>query len=89
MEHGRDGLLFQRTSRERFSRKEESSQSGKKSEARLTTAFFVSAAGEKVIEPIVIWRSGKQRCFKNVLVTCITIQVKNDGWQANYGFCVD
>ena len=33
---------------------------------RLTIAFFVNAAGEKVTEPLVIWRSAKPRCFKNV-----------------------
>ena len=34
---------------------------------RLTTiAFFVNAAGEKVIEPLVIWRSAKPRCIKNL-----------------------
>ena len=37
-------MLFQSTSRERFSRKEESNQISKR---RLTIAFFVSAAGEK------------------------------------------
>ena len=40
---------------------------GKTSKTRLAIAFFVSAAGEKVIEPIVIWRSVKPRCFKNLI----------------------
>ena len=39
---------------------------GKKSKTRLTIAFFVNAAGEKAIEPLVVWRSKKPRCFKNI-----------------------
>ena len=48
---------------------EENSQAigGKKSKPRLIIAFFVSAAGEKVIEPIVTWRSAKPRCLKNLI----------------------
>lgn len=38
---------------------------GKKSKLRLTVAFFVNALGEKE-KPIVIWKSAKPRCFKNV-----------------------
>ena len=45
----------------------EKARGGKKSKTRLTIAFFVSAAGEKVIKPIVIWRSAKPRCFKNLI----------------------
>ena len=40
---------------------------GKKSKIRLTMAFFGSAAREKVSEPVVIWRSAKLRCFKNLI----------------------
>ena len=39
---------------------------GKKSKTRLTIAFFVNAAGGKAIEPLVVWRSKKPRCFKNI-----------------------
>ena len=39
---------------------------GKKSKQRLTVAFFVSAAGEKVDQPIVIWKSKLPRCFKKL-----------------------
>ena len=60
---------------------------GKKSKTRLTIVFSISAAGEKVIESIVIWRSAKPRYFKNLInpkrsYTCITIQVRNHRWQA-------
>ena len=39
---------------------------GKKSKQRLTVAFFVNAAGEKVDQPIVIWKSKLPRCFKKL-----------------------
>ena len=39
---------------------------GKKSKTRLTIAFLGNAAGEKVSEPVFIWRSAKPRCFKNL-----------------------
>ena len=37
---------------------------GKKSKQRLNAAFFVNAAGEKVDQPIAIWKSKLPRCFK-------------------------
>ena len=45
--------------------KESQARRGEKSKTRLTIALFVNAAGEKVIEPLVIWRSAKPRCFKS------------------------
>ena len=36
---------------------------GKKSKQQLTVAFFVNAAGEKVDQPIFIWKSKLPRCF--------------------------
>ena len=39
---------------------------GKKSKQRFTIAFFVNAAGEKVEEPVVIWKSGMLRCFRGL-----------------------
>ncbi|XP_057305270.1 tigger transposable element-derived protein 6-like [Hydractinia symbiolongicarpus] len=41
-------------------------KSGKKSKQRLTVAFFVNAAGERVDEPIIIWKSKSPRCFKRL-----------------------
>ena len=32
----------------------------------LTFAFFVIVAGEKAIEPLLVWRSKKLCCFKNI-----------------------
>ena len=39
---------------------------GKKSKTSLSIAFFVNAAGEKGIKPLVVGRSEKPRCFKNI-----------------------
>ena len=39
---------------------------GKKSKQRFTIAFLVSAAGQKIDEPIFIWKSKLPRCFKGL-----------------------
>lgn len=39
---------------------------GKKSKNRLTIAFFAGTAAEKVIEPLLIWRSATPHYFKNI-----------------------
>ena len=39
---------------------------GKKSKQRLTVAFFANAAGERVDQPIVIWKSKLPRCLKKL-----------------------
>ena len=33
---------------------------------RLTAAFFVNAAGQNVDESVIIWKSKKLRCFRNM-----------------------
>ena len=38
----------------------------KKSKQRFTIALFVNAAGEKIDEPVVIWKSKKPRFFKRL-----------------------
>ena len=40
------------------------SKGGKKSKQRITVVFFVSADGEKVGKPIVIWQNKTPRCFR-------------------------
>ena len=40
------------------------SKGGKKSKQRITVVFFVSADGEKVGKPIVIWQNKTPRCFQ-------------------------
>ena len=68
-------------------KKESKASGGKKSKARLTTAFFFNAAGEKVVEPLVLWRSAKLCCFKKTLKILIDLIIfiitltKNHGWQ--------
>ena len=39
---------------------------GKKSKQRLTVAFFVNAAGQKIDQPVVIWKSEVPRFFKKL-----------------------
>ena len=46
--------------------KKSQARGGKNSKSRLTIAFFVNAAGEKAIEPLVVWSSKKSHCFKNI-----------------------
>ena len=41
-------------------------KSGKKSKQRLTVTFFGNAAGERVNQPIVIWKSKLPRCLKKL-----------------------
>ena len=60
------GCFFKALPEKGLAEKKSQARGGKKSKTRLTIAFFVSAAGEKVIEPIVIWRSAKPSCFKKL-----------------------
>ena len=46
--------------------KAKSKKGGKKAKVRLTVAFFVHADGQKVDEPVIIWKSKQWRCFKNL-----------------------
>ena len=46
--------------------KKSQARGGEKSKTRLSIVFFVNATGEKAIEPLVVWRSKKLRCFKNI-----------------------
>ena len=74
--------FFKALPEKKLAEKKSQARGGKKSKTRQAIAFFVSVALEKVIEPIVIWRSVSGTWSNlNVLMTCITIQVKNHGWQ--------
>ena len=46
--------------------KDQEAKGGKKSKERFNIAFFVNAVGEKIDEPVVIWKSKKPRCFKRL-----------------------
>ena len=37
-----------------------------KDDQRFTMAFVVNAAGEKIDDPVAIWKSKKPRCFKHI-----------------------
>ena len=58
------GCFFKALPETGLAEKMSQARSGKKSKIRRTITFFGSAAGEKVSEPVVIWRSAKPRCFK-------------------------
>ena len=44
--------------------KTKSKKSSKKAKVSLTVAFFANADGQKVDEPLIIWKSKKPSCFK-------------------------
>ena len=58
------GCFFKPLPAKGLAQKEKEAKGGKKSEQRITVAFFVSADGGKVVKPIAIWRSKKLRCFR-------------------------
>ena len=60
------GCFFKALPEKGLAEKKSQARGGKKSKTRLTIAFFVNAAGEKAIEPLVVWRRKKPRCFKNI-----------------------
>ena len=60
------GLFFKLFPDKGLIEKTKSKKGGKKSKVRLTAAFFVNAAGQKVDEPVIIWKSKKPRCFRNM-----------------------
>ena len=60
------GLFFKLLPDKGLIEKTKSKNGGKKSKVRLTVAFFVNAAGQKVDEPVIIWKSKKPRCFRNM-----------------------
>ena len=58
------GCFFKALPTKGLAQKGKKSKGGKKSKQRVTVAFFVSADGEKVGLPIVIWKSKTPRCFR-------------------------
>ena len=66
MEYGRIWLFFKALLEKVLVEKGKQAKGGKKSKQRLTVAFFVNAAGERVDQPIVIWKSKLPRCFKKL-----------------------
>ena len=64
------GCFFKALPEKGLVEKKNQARGGKKSKTRLTIAFFVNAAGEKAIKPLVVWRSKTPRCFKNIKSSC-------------------
>ena len=60
------GVIFKLLPDKGFIEKAKSKKGGKKAKVRLTVAFFVNADGKKVDEPVIIWKSKKPRCLKNL-----------------------
>ena len=60
------GLFFKLLPDKGVTEKAKSKKGGKKAKVCLTVAFFVNADGQKVDEPVIIWKSKKPRCFKNL-----------------------
>ena len=61
------GCFFKVLPEKGLAEKMSQARGSKKFKTRLTIAFFGSAAGEKVSEPVVIWRSAEPKCFKNLI----------------------
>ena len=66
MKYGQIWLFFKAPLDKRLVEKGKQAKGGKKSKQRLTVAFFVNATGEKVDQPIVIWKNKLPRCFKKL-----------------------
>ena len=60
----KSGCFFRALANKCLSEKGRRCKGGKHSKLRVTVAFFGNAAGGKVTEPIVIWKSKTPRCFK-------------------------
>ena len=60
------GLFFKLLPDKGVTEKAKSKKGGKKAQVCLMVGFFVNADGQKVDEPVIIWKSKKPRCFKNV-----------------------
>ena len=60
------GCFFKALPEKGLAEKKSQTRGRKKSKTRLTIAFFVNAAGGKAIEPLVVWRTKKLRCFTNI-----------------------
>ena len=58
------GCFFKALHTKGLAQKGKKSKGGKKSKQRITVVFFVSADGEKVGKPIVIWQNKTPRCFQ-------------------------
>ena len=60
------GCFFKVLPEKGLAEKKSQARGGKKSKTSLTIEFFVNSAGEKAIKQLVVWRSKKLCCFKNI-----------------------
>ena len=60
------GLFFKLLPDKGLIEKAKSKKGGKKVKVRLSADFFVNANGQKVDVPVIIWKSKKPRCFRNM-----------------------
>ena len=60
------GVFFKALPDRGLAEKKKKAKGGNKSKQRMTAAFFVSADGGKVCDPIVIWKAKQPRCFKRL-----------------------
>ena len=66
MKNGQIGTIFKVLPDKGLIEKAKSKKGGKKAKIRLTIAFFVNVDGQKVDEPVIIRKSKKPRCLKNL-----------------------
>lgn len=57
-----------------FNQRTKACKGGKQSKQRITVTFIVNAVGASEAKPIVIWKSEKPRCFKNVKKSQLPVQ---------------
>ena len=62
----KSGCFFKALPDKGLVEKGKQAKGGQKTKQRLTVAFFVNASGEKVDQPIVIWKSKLPSCFKKL-----------------------
>ena len=60
------GLFFKALPEKGLAEKSRRRKGDKKSNQRLTAAFFAAADTSEISEPVVIWKSKSPRCFMNI-----------------------
>ena len=66
MKNGQIGTFFKILPDKGLIEKAKSKKGGKKAKIRLTIAFFGNADGQKVDEPVIIWKRKKATLFKKL-----------------------
>ena len=79
----KQAVFFKALPQKGLAEKKSQARGGRKSKTRLTIVFFVNAAGEKAIGPLVV-RSKKPHCLRTLRVSpdpmaFITTQIRKHG----------